>query len=283
MRALRWSDNDRYWGPFTYANSDYDGWAVMLGSGDDEHPHCRIRFSAFKRTLICRLPAIIKPQKDWVDTSQYDWNKDKDGPKGYWDIHEREYGFTYADKALHIHYGAITHDSRTDHVKVFFLPCLNWRHVRTSHYGIDGGLYYTEPKSKINLNDGNSWRERQDIIDACPSVSFLFKDYDGKEITATTTIQEREWHFGEGNFKWLSLFKKPMIRRSLDIKFSEEVGPEKGSWKGGTMGHSIDMLSGELHEDAFKRYCEKEHRSKYRNYKIEYLGKATDTPKNTEE
>lgn len=273
MKALRWSDNDRYFGPFTYAPSDYDRWALMLGSGCDEYPHCRIRISALKRTLICRLPAIIKPWKQWIDTTGATWNKDKEGPQGYWDIHEREYGFTYADKALHVHFGPQTHDSRTSKNKVYFLPWLNWRHVRTSHYGVDGTLYYTEPKTKIRLGD-NSWRERQDIIDACPTVSFLMKDYDGMEITAKTTIQEREWHFGEGKFKWLSWFKKPMIRRSLDIRFSSEVGPEKGSWKGGTIGHSIDMESGELHEQAFKRYCEKEHRSKYRNYQIEYIGRA---------
>lgn len=272
MKALRWGDNDRYFGPFTYAPSDYDRWAIMLGSGREDYPYCRIRFSAFNHTLILRLPPIIKPSRKWVDLSGASWNKDSNGPKGYWDIHEREYGFTYADKALHIHYGAQTHDSRTDHVKVYFLPWLNWRHVRTSHYGVDGELYYTEPKIKYPLGNNNSWRERQDIIDACPSVSFLFKDYDGQEITAKTTIQEREWHFGEGKFKWLSWFKKPMIRRSLDLRFSAEVGPEKGSWKGGTVEHSIDMERGELHEDAFKRYCEKEHRSKHRKYKIEYIG-----------
>lgn len=29
----------------------------------------------------------------------------------------------------------------------------------------------------------------------------------------------------------------------------------KGSWKGGTIGHSIEMPPGELHADAFRRYC----------------------------
>jgi hypothetical protein len=274
MKALRWSDNDKYFGPFTYAPSDYDRWAFMLGSGDDEYPHCRIRVSALKRTLICRLPAILKPYKEWVDTTGQSWNKDKEGPQGFWDIHEREYGFTYSDKALHLHFGPQTHDSRTTKSKCYFLPWLNWRHVRTSHYDTNGNLYYTEPKLKDPLGNNNSWRERQDIIDACPTVSFLFKDYDGQEITAKTTIQEREWHFGEGKFKWLSWFNKPMIRRSLDLRFSAEVGPEKGSWKGGTIGHSIDMESGELHEEAFKRYCENEHRSRGRKYKIEYVGKA---------
>ncbi len=273
MKALRWSDNDKYFGPFTYAPSDYDRWAIMLGSGGEEYPYCRIRISAFKRTLICRLPQwVLQPHKvkvpcPWCDAATVE----RLGRDWYWDVHEREYGFSYSEKALHVHFGPQTHDSRTSKNKVYFIPWLNWRHVRTSHYDTSGALYYTEPKTRTSLND-NSWRERQDIIDACPSISFRFKDYDGAEITAKTTIQEREWRLGEGKFKWLSFFAKPMIIRSLDILFSAEVGPEKGSWKGGTIGHSIDMLEGELHEQAFKRYCEKEHRSKYRNYKIEYIG-----------
>ena len=34
-----------------------------------------------------------------------------------------------------------------------------------------------------------------------------------------------------------------------------ETGKRKGSWKGGTIGHSIGMEPGELHESAFRRYC----------------------------
>jgi len=82
-----------------------------------------------------------------------------------------------------------------------------------------------------------------------------FRDFDGEELTATTHISEHEWHFGEGQFKWLSLFRRPKISRSLDISFSGETGRRKGSWKGGTTGHSIEMLPGELHYAAFQRYC----------------------------
>jgi hypothetical protein len=42
------------------------------------------------------------------------------------------------------------------------------------------------------------------------------------------------------------------------MRFSSEVGERKGSWKGGTIGHSITLLPNELHEAGFRRYCEKE-------------------------
>ena len=105
------------------------------------------------------------------------------------------------------------------------------------------------------------------------TVSFQFEDYDGEIITATSLIEERQWEFGEGYFKWLSWFRKPKIIRSLDLQFSEEVGPEKGSWKGGTVGHGIDMLPGEMHEQAFRRYCDKEHSSKSGKFKLKYIGR----------
>ncbi len=86
-------------------------------------------------------------------------------------------------------------------------------------------------------------------------MSFGFSDYDGEALTAVTRIEEREWQRGVRWCRFLSLFWPAKIRRSLDIQFSGETGKRKGSWKGGTIGHSIDMLPGELHEAAFGRYC----------------------------
>ena len=97
-------------------------------------------------------------------------------------------------------------------------------------------------------------------------------DSDGSLVVASTHIEEREWRLGTGLFRWLSWFVKPKIRRSLSIEFSSEVGPEKGSWKGGLMGTGIDMLPGELHEAAFRRYCAQEHRSKYGRYRLTFVG-----------
>ena len=65
-----------------------------------------------------------------------------------------------------------------------------------------------------------------------------------------------EHRFGTKSFKWLSWFVAPKISRSLMLQFQKETGRRKKSWKGGTVGHSIRMLPGELHESAFRRYCQ---------------------------
>lgn len=272
----RYSGNDRHFGPLTFSGHSDESWrplGVVLDSGDDdEKPGCHIKLHGFGRTLICELPAVVRPLRQWVDTSKYEWSKSPEG--GYWDSHRREFGFTVSDGFLQVFLGPQTHDSITTKSWCKHLPWTQWRHVRFSCYDAHGNHFWTQRdgdrKPGISMYDEQSAAEK-----ACPKVVFEFDDFDGERIQATTHIEEREWHFGEGWFKWLSLFRRPMIKRSLDMKFNKEVGPDKGSWKGGTCGHGIEMLPGELHEAAFRRYCEQEHRSKYRNFRIAYVGRES--------
>lgn len=270
----RWSDNDRHLGPLTFAfRESWRPLAVILSSGSTEResPGCCIRFQAFGATMICELPQIIKPWRRWVDLRGKEWaNSD-----GYWDEHPREYGFCLNDGHLNISLGAQTMDSSTTQDWGCFLPWTQWRHVRHSLYGLQGEHFWTESQTSRKLG-GRGWEEYRAAKDACPVVKFAFKDFDDQELVATTRIEEREWRFGTGWFKWLSWFRRRKIRRSLDIEFSDETGPEKGSWKGGTTGTGINMLPGELHEAAFRRYCAEEHRSKYRKYKVTFLAVVTE-------
>ncbi|WP_244504945.1 hypothetical protein [Pelagibacterium luteolum] len=191
-----------------------------------------------------------------MDTSKYEWSKSPEG--GYWDVYRREFGFSVSEGFLHVKLGAQTHDSSTTKDWCKHLPWTQWRHVRHSFYGLDGQHVSTIPDTGkgYRLDPGRFERERA-IADATPVASFAFDDFDGERLSVATKIEEREWRFGSGWFKWLSIFRRPKISRSLDLKFSGETGKRKGSWKGGTMGHSIEMLPGELHEAAFKRYCAK--------------------------
>lgn len=258
-RAIRrWGDNDRHFGPFTYA---YDGryrpLALVLSSAEEEYPGCNFRVSAFGHTMIVELPAIIKPHVSWVDLSDREWaHAWPDGRKGYTQIDQRQFGFSCSEGFLQVLRGRRTMDSSTDRAKGYFLPWKSWRHVRRSFYGLQGEHVATLPDTgKSYVGDPGRFKREQAIADATPTVSFEFDDFDGERITATTRIEEREWRLGEGKFKWLSLFLAPKIERSLDLRFSAETGKRKGSWKGGTIGHAITMLPGELHEAAFRRYC----------------------------
>lgn len=251
----RWGDNDHYLGPFTFAFRErYRHTAVMLSSGEDEYPGASLRISAFGNTMIMAVPGwLIRPYRTKVFPNWDEATVARLGRDWYWDVDQREYGFTLSEGHLSVRLGRQTNDSSTTQDWGCFLPWTQWRFIRHSLYGADGSLF-AHLKQGIRY-DSPERVARDDLEKSCPTVEFAFKDFDGEEIIATTKIEEREWKFGTGYFKWLSLFRRPKVRRVLDLSFSAETGRRKGSWKGGTVGHSIEMLPGELHEAAFRRYC----------------------------
>ena len=255
----RWGDNDHYFGPFTFSFRErWRHFAIVLASGEEEYPGAYLRVSAFGNTAIMSVPNwLIRPYVGWHDLSHAEWAKPgPDGRKGYTEIDRREYGFTLCDGHLSLKLGRQTMDSSTTQDWGCFLPWTQWRHVRRSFYGLNGEHVATLPDTgKSYLGDPGRWERERAIEDATPTVSFEFDDFDGERIVAKTKIEEREWRLGTGWFKWLSLFRRPKVSRSLDIEFSKETGRRKGLWKGGTIGHSIEMLPGDLHEAAFRRYC----------------------------
>lgn len=252
----RWGDNDRYFGPFTFAfREKWKPFAILLSSGDDEYPGSYLRVSAFGNTMIVGLPQLLKPYVGWKDLSHYDWaTPGQDGRKGYTEIDEREYGFTLSDGHLSVKLGRQTMDSSTTQDWGCFLPWTQWRGVQDRLYDDKGALWATNTKqAKETWHD--NWSRWYEVRKDCPKVRFEFADFDGENGFATTFIEEHDSRLGTGWFKWLGLFKRRSYR-GLDIAFSIETGERKGSWKGGTVGHSIRMLPGELHETAFRRYCD---------------------------
>lgn len=248
MLNIRWSDDDCHFGPFTYAPDKSRSFGLVLKSSDDDDREAYARLHAFGWTLISPLPSwLIRPYRERVQAKYWDAETiARFGRDWYWDMHERQLGFCLSDGSLHLYYGKQTNEWPGSKSRVIFFPWREWRHVRHSLYDLTGVLFANMP---------DDWDAGRALEASCPTASFRFQDFDGEEITATTRIEEREWRRGVRWFKWLSLVTKPKISRSLDLRFSSEVGKRKGSWKGGTIGHSIEMHPGELHEHAFKRYC----------------------------
>lgn len=277
-RRRCWSDNETNLGPFTYAHDKGSTTIeVMLNSGGEESPGANLRLRAFSRTLIVWLPAwVLPPLRVKVKAETWDAaTVARLGRDWYWDITERRFGcYLFEGHHFSVCYGAQTDDTRTEKRWSAFLPWNDWRHIRRSLYDAKGEHFWTDWTRPRGFAYSDSWTASHTIAKACPTVAFEFDDYDGKRIRATTRIEEREWRFGTKWCRWLSLFRRPRVRRSLDIEFSSEVGTEKGSWKGGTLGHGIEMLPGEMHEDAFRRYCAQDHRGRGgRTYRITYVGR----------
>jgi hypothetical protein len=276
------TDQDRRFGPITYGRSDWAALRVMFSSGDDEEPRNKLTVNAFGWVVRIWLPTIIQPHKVKCTAM---WNAEtiaRMGRDWYYEISPREFGFCFSDGHISINYGPQTHDSVTTKTKLWFLPWKQWRNVRYSLYDRNGDLFW-EQRQRRDIRGMEAYGAQGAAKRLCSTASFLIRDHDGEEITACTRIKEREWRRGEGYFRWLSMFCRPQVTRLLSISFSAEVGLEKGSWKGGIVGTSIEMLPGELHESAMRRYCAKEHRDKFGTYRVTFLGAATSAAATTTE
>lgn len=268
----RLTDNDCRMGPLTWGRSGWNPWRLVFstGGGVDDHPRNHLTCYAFRRVWRLDLPTRFGPERRWVPTGHYSWAESPDA--GYWDVHAREFGFCLNDGHLSIYFGPQTGDSTTEKNWGCFLPWTQWRYIRHSLFTPQGEHYWTEWTRPRGFKFRDHWDAKQAAMKTCPTVAFEFDDHDGKRIRAICRVEEREWRFGEGWFRWLSLFRQPRINRVLDLEFSSEVGPEKGSWKGGVLGTSTRILPGETPEDAFRRYCDEEHLSKYRSFNVKFVG-----------
>lgn len=225
---------------------------IFIASGDDDERGCRLCIAFWKWYITIPLPPIIRPHRVKVAAHWDTATIARLGRDWYWNATEREYGVSLCDNHVCFRYGIQTHDSSTEKSWGFFLPWNEYHMMRFSLYGEHGEHVWCQHGVQRGMG---AYDEQCKATDALKKIVFNFRDFDGEEIQAATHIEEREWIRGEKWFKWLSWFCKPKVRRSLDIAFSKETGPSKGSWKGGTFGHSIEMLPEELHAAAFRRYC----------------------------
>lgn len=232
----------------------YSAKHIYFTTGDGgEYAGNKLRIAFYKWYISIDLPFKFNPYVEKHPSTLR--------PGQFWEEkHSKQYGVSLCDNHFSVYYGAQTDDSSTSKQKGWFLPWSEWRRVRYEFYAPDG-------TSVARADDDKNGRIVFDKIEYArsitPKVYFRFKDFDGEEITVETYIEEMEWRLGTGLFKWLSWFAKPKIRRSLDLAFDKQVGREKGSWKGGTLGHSVDMLPGETPFQVFVRYGNSQDFAKY--------------------
>lgn len=254
-----------------YAKNDYWSFAFTLSNpseyyekSDYKTNYCNFHFALFGHSWWFQIPELFKPCKKWVDTSKESWSNSLLG--GYWDYTNREYGISVTEDSFHVYYGiqpgswSSRDKENSDHVKVIFLP---WKNMTFKHeeFFTPEWSSYTILVAKNGRTDLEEWHKIKEDV---PKIKFRFNDYDGEEIIATCYISKRMWRHGIGWCKWLGYIRKPLIKYSLDLEFSKETGYNKGSWKGGTIGHSVELAYGEDPLEAFKRYGSSEDR--YKDY-----------------
>lgn len=219
--------------------------------------------AAFKWSYWLYVPMWFKPHKKWIDCSKYKWSTSP--YEGYTNYIPRVYGFSVDRTALHLYYGiqpgswSSKDPKNSDHSKCFFLPWNESRRIHIDYMNPDGTLferYYDNKNGSINFE----WMEK--IRENIPKVKFSFKDFDGEENVATCYLETSMYRRGSSWCKFLGYAIPPKFYRNMEIQFDKETGREKGSWKGGITGTSIEYIPGETMLETFKRYGRSEVREK---------------------
>lgn len=168
---------------------------------------------------------------------------------GIQDCDSAAWGFNYHDNKIWIYIGGAGNFEGGRKWKTIEMPW-NMEWVRTSILMKDGYDWFHETKKNriirkgseigsYNWIENNKWKETHPFTDK----------YDGTVLNATISVEEREWR--PLWFMWTSLFAKK--RKTIAIEFDAEVGSKKGSWKGGTIGCSYELLPNETPLECLKR------------------------------
>ena len=181
-------------------------------------------------------------ENHYIDISLFGWHSrfilpwKKDKANCLYD--SKEYGVSIHDNTVFLHCGY--------ELKGWGIPFFDYGHcVRRD--------IYKGPKTLHPIH----WRsvdwepyDYHHIPDYITKFEGDFIDYDGEVIPCTYTVQEFEWR--PKWLKWTRLFA--FIKREIDISFSREAGPRKGSWKGGVLGIGHVMKENETPQECFERF-----------------------------
>lgn len=162
---------------------------------------------------------------------------------GIQDCESPAWGFNYHGNVVWIYTGGKENSGKE---WITFTMPWDYTWVRTS-------LLLKNQKSWVHETNGNrmgfyndEWKNPELIfIETHPYVD----KYDGTTVNATIRVEERERR--PRAFKWTKLFAK--VRKTIDVKFSGEVGREKGSYKGGCIGCGYEIRPNETPLECLKR------------------------------
>lgn len=127
-----------------------------------------------------------------------------------------------------------------------------YRHSYLTH---DGWFTVLESeRSKAHKENKNTYQypyylsdDDERLIKQSFPFKYVTKYGEVQETTATVFMEEREWR--PKWLRWTSLFN--FVRTSLSISFKDEMGNQRGSWKGGVLGCSCEVTEDEKNNMDF--------------------------------
>lgn len=153
-----------------------------------------------------------------------------------WDDEGFSYGFyVYAWESLVMEWG--------EKCVYFDFPYITRIWKRTEVFDTHGNLKFVENKGDKNWDE--RWKISKQIKTPYP-YKYTLKNGEVQERIANVHVTTMHW-----TRKWFPFLK--IKRRYIDVEFSDEVGEETGSWKGGCIGCSYELKQGETPEECLRR------------------------------
>lgn len=173
--------------------------------------------------------------------------------KGRWFNSRREYGISFRwgpDWGGSSGYGSVAWNHRS---KSFSLPW-GWNRrkgdYRREYMDAAGAWHDVEQMPR----DWNTDEQNAELGPLPWSQTYTFHymcQPSGKAQHVPTTIQ-RERRFD--TYRVFGIVTRRRVEDAIDIRFHEEVGNRRGSWKGGAVGCTATMKPGETPGDTLRRY-----------------------------
>jgi len=167
---------------------------------------------------------------------------------GIQDCESAAWGFDYHNNIIWIYIGG---GGNLEGGKKWVTLTMPWQMewVRTTTLLKDGSEFHEVRGNGLKWSGSEygtyDWLEKEKWKETHPFID----KFDNTEVNATISVEEREWR--PLGCMWTKLFAK--TRKSIVVSFSDEVGREKGSYKGGVLGCSYDMKPGETPYQCLKR------------------------------
>lgn len=179
------------------------------------HDTAHFRLQLLWLSLYLKAPMLITQRPDTED-----WNAN--------------YGASTFDGAIHLNWRL--------KCKIVHMPWTWGSAVRWSVFDADG-----KKMSIVHQYDNGPFVDGRHT----ERHPFVYVLRSGKIQNRIATIHGEELEWRLRYFPWLPWPR--LIKRSIAIKFDDEVGERTGSWKGGTIGCSFEWRDGESMQSCLQR------------------------------
>jgi hypothetical protein len=139
---------------------------------------------------------------------------------------------------------ALVIENGTDRPIFYYFPWA-WKWHRSGLLDNSGNWIISDRSNKVEY-----WQKEIDDRVAKYVLPYVYTCKDGTVQNTTSTSKREFMIWRMRGFMWLPIEKR---RDFIDVGFSDEMGSERGSWKGGVTGTSFTLKKGESVEDCIIR------------------------------